>query len=67
VFDGDVCCINCCMVVMGKPERNGPLANRLVDGKIIIKWNIEEIKLVSWTALTCIRIGTNGGLLLLRL
>ena len=51
---------------MGKPEGNTPLGKPRHRWEVNIKMNLQEVGRGSWAGLICLRIGTDGGHLLMR-
>ena len=50
----------------GNMRERDHLGDPGVDGRIIIKWIFRKCDVRVWTALSCLRIGTGGGYLLMR-
>jgi hypothetical protein len=46
---------------MGKPERNKPLVEPDVDGRIILRWIFKKLEGVVGTGWSWLRIGTGAG------
>jgi hypothetical protein len=53
-------------VLVGKPNGRNHLEDPGVDGRIILKWILEKWDGRAWTVSIWPRIGTGGGMLLMR-
>jgi hypothetical protein len=49
------------MVLVGKPERKGPLGKPRCNWEGNIKMNLQEVECGLWTGSSWLRIGTGGG------
>ena len=50
----------------GNMKERGHLENPGLDGRMILKWSFEKWDVGAWTGSIWLRIGTRGGLLLMR-
>ena len=48
-------------VLVGKPERERPLGDPDVDGRIILRWILRKWEGIVGTGWSWLRIGTGGG------
>ena len=53
-------------VLVGKPERERPLGDPDVDGRIILRWILRKWEGIVGTGWSWLRIGTGGGHLWVR-
>ena len=53
-------------VWVGKPEGKNHLEDPGIDWRIILKWILKLLEGCAWTGLIWLRLGTGGGLLLIR-
>jgi hypothetical protein len=54
---------NCIQVLVGKPEGKSHLKDPDIDGGLILRWVFRKWDVGSWTGLSWLRIGTDGGYL----